>query len=189
MSSRPRRSRRSRPGSTRSTRRGSRQRSTTAGSPRSTASCARDDSQLPALLARTRAHHDVRELSADKAYSTHANHDVLETFGVAAYIPFKDNAVVNPKSLAWSRHLCEFLLNQERFLPHYHRWSNVETTFAMIKAKFGAAVLTRLPIAQVNEVLAKCVARNLCCVVKAIFTAGLAPTFWPDAVATLGGQS
>jgi hypothetical protein len=30
-------------------------------------------------------------------------------------------------------------------------------------------------------VLAKCVAHNLCCVVKAIFTAGLAPTFWPDA--------
>lgn len=142
-----------------------------------------DDSQLPGLLTRTRAHHDVRELSADKAYSTHDNHDVLESFNVAAYIPFKDNAVVNPKSPAWSRHLCEFLLHQERFLPHYHRRSNVETTFAMIKAKFGAAVLTRLPIAQVNEVLAKCVAHNLCCVVKAIFTAGLTPTFWPDATA------
>jgi transposase len=142
-----------------------------------------DDSQLPALLARTRAHHDVRELSADKAYSTHANHDVLETFGVAAYIPFKDNAVVNLKFPVWSRHLCEFLLHQERFLPHYHRRSNVETVFAMIKAKFGAAVRSRLPVAQVNEVLAKCVAHNLCCVVKAIFTAGLAPTFWPDATA------
>jgi hypothetical protein len=65
---------------------------------------------------------------------------------------------------------------------HYHRRSNVETVFAMIKAKVGAAVLTRLPVAQVNEVLAKCVAHNLCCVVKAIFTAGLAPTFWPDAI-------
>lgn len=148
-----------------------------------------DDSQLPALLARTRAHHDVRELSADKAYSTHANHDVLETFGVAAYIPFKDNAVVNLKFPVWSRHLCEFLLHQERFLPHYHRRSNVETVFAMIKAKFGAAVRSRLPVAQVNEVLAKCIAHNLCCVVKAIFTAGLVPTFWPDAVAPAGSQS
>lgn len=35
------------------------------------------------------------------------------------------------------------------------------------------------------EVLAKCVAHNLCCVVKAIFTAGLAPTFWSDAPAVL----
>jgi len=32
-------------------------------------------------------------------------------------------------------------------------------------------------------VLAKCVAHNLCCVVKVIFTAGLGPTFWPDATA------
>jgi hypothetical protein len=127
-----------------------------------------DDSQLPELLARTRRHFDVRELSADKAYSTHDNHDVLESFNVAAYIPFKVDAVVNLKFPVWSRHLCEFLLHQERFLPHYHRRSNVETVFAMIKAK-------------VNEVLAKCVAHNLCCVVKAIFTADLAPTFWPDA--------
>ena len=138
-----------------------------------------DDSQLPELLARTRIYHDVRELSADKAYSTHDNHDVLESFNVAAYIPFKDNAVVNLKFPVWSRLLCEFLLHQERFLPHYHRRSNVETVFSMIKAKFGADVRSRLAVAQVNEVLAKCVAHNLCCVVKAIFTADLAPTFWP----------
>ena len=86
----------------------------------------------------------MRELSADKAYSTHDNHDVLDRLGVAAYIPFKDNAVVNLKFPVWSRHLCEFLLHQERFLPHYHRRSNVETVFAMIKAKFGADVRSRL---------------------------------------------
>jgi transposase len=147
-----------------------------------------DDSQLPRLLERTRVHHDVRELSADKAYSTHDNHDVLDRLGVAAYIPFKDNAVVNLKFPVWSRHLCEFLLHQERFLPHYHRRSNVETVFAMIKAKFGGAVLSRRPVAQINEVLAKCVAHNLCCVVKAIFTAGLAPTFWSDAIVAPVGE-
>jgi len=30
-----------------------------------------------------------------------------------------------------------------------------------------------------------CIAHNLCCVVKAIFTVGLAPTFWSDAPLTL----
>jgi hypothetical protein len=54
--------------------------------------------QLPALLARTHAHHDVREVSANKAYSPIHNHEVLDRLGVAAYIPFKDNADVNPKS-------------------------------------------------------------------------------------------
>lgn len=66
-------------------------------------------------------------------------------------------------------------------MPNYHRRSNVETVFAMMKARFGAAVASRLPTAQVNEVLAMCVAHNLCCLVKAIFTAGLAPAFWQDA--------
>jgi len=147
-----------------------------------------DCPQLPALFERTRAHHDVREVSADKAYSSVDNHNVLETFGVEAFIPFKVNAVVNPKAPVWSRHLVEFQLHQERFLAHYHRRSNVETVFAMMKARFGASVASRLPTAQLNEVLAMCVAHNLCCLVKAIFTAGLAPTFWQDAPAALPSQ-
>jgi hypothetical protein len=147
-----------------------------------------DSPQLPALLARTCAHHDVRELSADKAYSSVENHRVLDALGVEAFIPFKVNAAPNPKAPAWSRHLCEFTLNQERFLAHYHRRSNVETVFAMMKARFGASVASRLPTAQVNEVLAMCVAHNLCCLVRAIFTAGLAPTFWQDAPAAPPSQ-
>lgn len=144
-----------------------------------------DCPQLPALLARTLVHHDVREVAGDKAYSSVENHNVLDSFSVEAFIPFKVNAVVNPKAPVWSRHLCEFTLNQERFLAHYHRRSNVETVFHMMKARFGASVASRLPTAQVNEVLAMCVAHNLCCLVKAIFTAGLAPTFWQDTPAAL----
>jgi transposase len=144
-----------------------------------------DCPQLPALLARIRVHHDVREVSADKAYSSVDNHDVLDSLNVEAFIPFKINAVVNPKAPVWSRHLVEFQLHQERFLASYHRRSNVETTFAMIKARFGASVASRLPTARANETLARCIAHNLCCVVRAIFTAGLAPVFWQDAPAAL----
>ena len=144
-----------------------------------------DCPQLPELLRRTRVHHDVREVSADKAYSSVDNHNVLEAFSVEAFIPFKVNAVVNPKAPTWSRALVEFTLNQERFLAHYHRRSNVETTFAMIKARFGASVASRLPTARANEVLARCIAHNLVCVTRAIFTAGLAPVFWQDAPVAL----
>jgi len=144
-----------------------------------------DCPQLPELLRRTRAHHDVREVSADGAYASVNNHEVLDQLQIAAYIPFNDNAVVNPRSLAWSRHLADFRYHREVFDAHYHRRSNVETTFAMIKRRFGGAVASRLPTARANEILARCVAHNLCCVVKAIFTAGLAPTFWPDAPAAL----
>lgn len=147
-----------------------------------------DCPQLPALLASTMKHHTVHELSADKAYSSVDNHDLLDSLNVEAFVPFKVNAVVNPKAPVWSRHLVEFQLNQERFLAHYHRRSNVETVFHMMKARFGASVASRLPTARANEVLAMCVAHNLCCLVKAIFTAGLAPAFWQDAPAVLPSQ-
>jgi hypothetical protein len=57
-----------------------------------------DCPQLPALLARTREHHDVREVSGDKAYSSVENHEVLDRLGVKAFIPFKVNAVANAKA-------------------------------------------------------------------------------------------
>ncbi len=140
-----------------------------------------DCPQLPGLVAQTMKNFDVRELSADKAYSSKENFEVLDNFGVEAFIPFKINAVMDPKCETWSRHLGEFLFNQERFLGHYHRRSNVESVMWMLKSKFGAAVRSKTTTAQVNEVLAKCVLHNLCAVVHAIFTAGLAPRFWQDA--------
>lgn len=144
-----------------------------------------DCPQLPELLTQTMKHHVVREMSADKAYSSVKNHEVLEAFKVDAFIPFKENAVMNLKSKAWSEHLMRFHFEQDKFLPHYHRRSNVESTMWMIKQKFGAKVSSKRPIAQVNEVLAKCLCHNLACVVKAIFTSGLAPQFWTDATSTL----
>ncbi len=140
-----------------------------------------DCPQLPALLAQTMKNFNVREMSADKAYGSKDNHKVLESFGVEAFIPFKINAKIDPKCETWSRHLAEFLFNQDKFLPHYHRRSNVESVMWMLKSKFGAAVRSKTTTAQVNEVLAKCVLHNLCCIVQAIFTADLAPKFWQDA--------
>jgi len=147
-----------------------------------------DCPQLPALLKQTMKNFTVREMSADKAYSSKDNHEVLESFGVEAFIPFKVNATVDPKCETWSRHLCEFLFNQDKFLPHYHRRSNVETVVMMLKSRFGAAVRSKTTTAQINEVLAKCVLHNLTCIVHAIFTAGLAPRFWQDAAPKQAGR-
>ena len=100
-----------------------------------------DCPQLPDLLKQTMKNFDVRELSADKAYGSKENFRVMDSFGVAAFVPFKITAKIDPKCETWSRHLSEFLFNQERFLPHYHRRSNVETVMFMLKAKFGAAAV------------------------------------------------
>lgn len=141
-----------------------------------------DCPQLPELLSQTMKNFQVREMSADKAYSSKDNFETLDRFGVEAFIPFKINAVMDPKCETWSRHLGEFLFNQDKFLPHYHRRSNVESVMWMLKSKFGASVRSKTATAQVNEVLCKCLCHNLACLVQAIFSAGLAPRFWQDAM-------
>ena len=46
-----------------------------------------------------------------------------------------------------------YMFQRDTFLQHYHKRYNVETTFSMIKMKFGEVVRAKLPVAQVNEVL------------------------------------
>jgi len=40
-----------------------------------------------------------------------------------------------------------YQFNRSSFLTHYHKRSNFETTFAMIKGKFGGAVRAKTPVA------------------------------------------
>ena len=47
-------------------------------------------------------------------------------------------------------------------MSHYHKRSNVESTFSMMKRKFGDAVRSKSDVAMVNEVLCKVLAHNLC---------------------------
>lgn len=70
--------------------------------------------------------------------------------------------------------------NRREFLESYHKRSNVESTCSMIKAKFGASVRSKTPVAQMNEVLCKIVCHNLCVLVQSIYELGIAPTFWAE---------
>jgi hypothetical protein len=56
---------------------------------------------------------------------------------------------------------------RDEFLTHYYKRSNVETTFHMIKSKFGTRIRSKTPVAQVNELLFKILCHNLCCLVDA----------------------
>ncbi len=90
----------------------------------------------------------------------------------------------------WRRLFHFYMFRRDRFLTHYHKRSNAETAFSMIKGKFGDSVRAKTPTAQVNEVLAKVLCHNVCVLIQSICELGIEPTFWAEtAPAQEGGLS
>jgi len=129
---------------------------------------AHDSPQLPALLKSTAERFEMAELSADKAYLSKRNLKSIVAVGATPYIPFKVNTTGKGPEL-WRKLYHFYMFNRETFLRHYHRRSNVETVFSMIKGKFGDAVRSRTRTAQVNEILRKVLCHNLCVLIQSIY--------------------
>ena len=105
------------------------------------------------LVARTgESGFNMKEVSADKAYLGGENLLVTLRHGAIPYIPFKSNSLVHStygaKSELWTRMFHFYNLHREEFLGAFHKRSNVETTFSMIKAKFGQRLRSKRLTAQ-----------------------------------------
>ena len=135
-----------------------------------------DSPVLPGLLDRTAQRFTMAEVSADKAYLSEANLRHIEGHGAYPYIPFKSNTT-GQGSPMWKRLYAYFTLNEDAFNAHYHRRSNVETAFSMIKGKFGDSVRAKSETGQVNEILLKCLCHNICVLIHAMHELGVAPSY------------
>jgi transposase/predicted nucleic acid-binding Zn finger protein len=142
-----------------------------------TASNANDAPHLLPLAESTAERFLMDEVSADKGYITKANAEGIEALGATPFIPFKSNNVEPPSGTAWARMYHLFSYNRDEFAKHYHKRSNVETVFSMIKAKFGDSLSGKTTEAQTNEVLAKVVAHNLCVLIQSFYELGVDPVF------------
>jgi transposase len=105
--------------------------------------------------------------------------------GAIPYIPFKTNSReqndYGAKSTVWTKMFHYYNLHREEFLTHYHKRSNVETTFHMIKSKFGQRLRSKTLTAQINETLCKVLCHNLCVVIQSVHELGIEPTFLAEA--------
>ncbi|MBU1196976.1 transposase [Candidatus Micrarchaeota archaeon] len=140
-----------------------------------------DCPQLPVLVEKTaNGGFTVKELSADKAYNSADNYNAVAAIGGQAYIPFKENATGQSHGLKyrlWRKAFHYFQLNSQEFYEHYHKRSNIETTFGAVKKKFGDTLKSKNPKAQENELLCKLIAYNITVLIHEMHELGIKPDF------------
>ncbi len=133
-----------------------------------------DSPEFSKLVHKTAKYFNVEEVSADKAYSSRENLSIVDKIGAVPFIPFKSNTRPNIKGVQiWRTMHDMFVKDHERFALSYHRRSNIETAFGMIKKKFGFHLLSRTREAQINEILCKCLCHNLAVLVHESFELGI----------------
>ena len=141
-----------------------------------------DSPRFKALVDATAENFTLRQVSGDKAYISEKNLKAVVDHFASPYIPFKINSTEHPKfhkqSALWKSMYHYYAYNQEAFMANYHKRSNVESTFMMIKAKFGDSLRSKLDRAQINEALCKVLCHNICCVIQSMYELGLKPKFW-----------
>lgn len=134
---------------------------------------------MPGLVETTAQTFTVREFSADKGYSSVDCHEAVANAGGTPFIAFKSVATGWSGGL-FGRMFHYFQFRRDEFLAHYHKRSNVESTFSAVKRKFGDSLRSKTKPAMVNEVLCKLLAFNLSVLVHEQEELGIVPDFFPD---------
>jgi Transposase DDE domain/SWIM zinc finger len=138
-----------------------------------------DCPQFVPLVKETEKRFEIGEVSADKAYASLENFEAVAACGGEAFIAFKSNATGGVGG-QFEKAFHFFQFQREEFLKHYHKRSNVESTFSAIKRKFGDSVMSKTDTAMVNETLCKILCNNLTCLIQEQETLGIVPVFWQD---------
>ena len=119
----------------------------------------------------------ARSLGRQGIRLSYENMELVASHGGTPYIAFKSCTTADRGgTLARMFHLYNF--NRDDYLKHYHKRSNVETTFSMIKAKFGDSLRSKTDTAMANEALCKVLCHNVCCLIQSACELGVEATFW-----------
>ena len=141
-----------------------------------------DSPQFAPLVKETARHFTISEVSADKAYTSLENFEAVAACGGTGYLAFKSNAT-GAKGGLFKKMFHYYQLKQDEYMMHYHKRSNVESTFSMMKRKFGDSVRSKTDSAMVNEVLCKVLAHNLCVLNHEECELGISAVFKSEIVA------
>jgi transposase len=119
-------------------------------------------------------------VSADKAYLSVKNVVAIRDAGALPFIAFRKDSHDHgkaAKSKMWRDMYYFFMWKRDEFLECYHKRSNVESAFSMMKRKFGDGLRSRTDVAMVNESLCKILCHNLSVLIHEIHELGITPDF------------
>ncbi len=138
-----------------------------------------DSPQLKALLKKTVLNYDVKEVSADKAYLSINNLELIDSVGAVPLIPFKKNSKGSRgrQGMIWKKMFWYQKNKPQEFYERYYKRANVESTFNMIKQKFTPTLMTKNFVANVNEIMGKALCHNLRCLIYGYFKLGINKKF------------
>ena len=128
------------------------------------------------MVETTAKHFSIAEVSGDKAYGSLSNTDAVTKAGGTPFIAFKGTATGKAGG-TFEQMFHYFMFRKEEFLQHYHKRSNVESTFSMMKRKFGDSLRSKTDTAMVNETLCKVLCHNLVVLIHEIYELGIDPVF------------
>lgn len=127
-----------------------------------------DSKMLRPLLMGTVKNFDIKDIVADKSYTSRDNLRLIHSLGGDAYIPFKSNSSEKSRgTMLWNRKIKEYKDDHDLFYDHYNKRQNVESAFSAIKKRFGHRLQSKNGVSQTNEILMRCLLYNLCIVNKA----------------------
>jgi transposase len=135
-----------------------------------------DSKMLPSLLNTTAQNFEIREVSADKGYASKSNVEAISAVGAVPFISLPDHH----KGLGggtWERMYHYFQFRRTEFMRHYHKRSNVESAFSMMKRKFGDSLRSKGDTAMVNGALCKILCHNLVVLIHEMAELGIEATF------------
>ena len=136
-----------------------------------------DSIVLPALAKSTAENFQLAEVSADKGYASKSNAEAIVALGATPFISFAAHHRGNGGG-SWEKMYHYFQFRRDEFLQHYHKRSNVESTFSMMKRKFGDSLRSKTDVAMTNETLCKVLCHNLVVLIHEMYELGIDPVFW-----------
>lgn len=133
---------------------------------------------LPTLVLDAPKYFPMREFVADKTYNSREVFNFLEQLDMTPFISYKSNTVVKARGSKIWKDMYEFFLKfPDEYLDVYHKRSNVESTFHMLKQRYGHHLWTKKFQANQNEIKTRMLCHNLCVLIQERAELGIVPKF------------